>query len=72
MCPLPIPDEPVDPRAVALRPIMPTDGEALRVIFTEAGVRRYLFDDILLSRAETEEHVEAAVAYGAWTCQPDM
>ncbi len=51
---------------------MPTDGEALRVIFTEAGVRRYLFDDILLSRAETEEHVEAAVAYGAWTCQPDM
>ncbi|WP_395711388.1 GNAT family N-acetyltransferase [Reyranella sp.] len=48
------------------RPIEPGDGDALHAVFTEPGVRQYLFDDILLSRDETRAHVEAACAHGAW------
>jgi RimJ/RimL family protein N-acetyltransferase len=42
------------------------DTDALHAIFTEPGVRRYLFDDRLLSREETRKHVEAARADGGW------
>lgn len=49
-----------------LRPIEPGDGNALHAIFTEPGVRQYLFDDMLLSREETQRHVEAACTHGAW------
>lgn len=49
-----------------LRSIEPGDGDALHAIFTEPGVRQHLFDDILLSRDETQAHVEAACAHGAW------
>jgi RimJ/RimL family protein N-acetyltransferase len=51
---------------VVLRPVEPGDGDALHVIFTEPGVRRYLFDDILLTREETQKHVAAACDHGAW------
>jgi RimJ/RimL family protein N-acetyltransferase len=42
------------------------DSDALHAIFNEPGVRRYLFDDSLLSREETRQHVEAARAHGGW------
>ena len=51
---------------VVLRPIALSDVEALHAIFTEPGVRQYLFDDILLTRGETQAHVEAALAHDAW------
>jgi len=55
---------------IALRAIESADGDALHEIFIEPGVRRFLFDDIELTRAETQEHVDAACAQGAWTiCQ---
>lgn len=49
-----------------LRPVELDDGDALHDVFTEPGVRRYLFDDILLTRKETQEHVEVAREHGAW------
>jgi RimJ/RimL family protein N-acetyltransferase len=52
--------------SLSLRPLELGDGDALHSIFTEPGVRRYLFDDILLARDETQRHVEAAHADGAW------
>jgi len=51
---------------IALRAVEDADGDALHAIFTEPGVRRYLFDDRLLTRAETQQHVEAACAHAAW------
>ena len=36
--------------SVVLRPLEPSDADALHVLFTEPGVRQYLFDDILLTR----------------------
>jgi RimJ/RimL family protein N-acetyltransferase len=56
---------------IALRVVEPTDGGALHEIFTEPGVRQYLFDDILLTQEETQRHVEAAVAHGAWVILQD-
>lgn len=51
---------------ITLRAVELADGDALHAIFTEPGVRQCLFDDALLTRAETERHVEASVAHGAW------
>jgi ribosomal-protein-alanine N-acetyltransferase len=56
---------------IALRAVESADGDALHAIFTEPGVRRFLFDDIELTRAETQEHVDAARAQGAWTIRQD-
>lgn len=47
------------------------DGDALHAIFTEPGVRRFLFDDLEVTRAQTQGHVEAASAQGAWTIRRD-
>lgn len=49
-----------------LRAAEPGDGDALHAIFTEPGVKQFLFDDILLSREQTQAHVEAACTHGAW------
>jgi RimJ/RimL family protein N-acetyltransferase len=51
---------------VALRPVELADGDALHAIFIEPGVRLYLFDDIMLTREDTQRHVEAACHHGAW------
>jgi len=56
---------------ISLRAVESADGDALHAIFTEPGVRRFLFDDVELSRAETQAHVEAACADGAWTIRWD-
>jgi RimJ/RimL family protein N-acetyltransferase len=56
---------------ITLRAVELADGDALHAIFTEASVRRYLFDDVLLTRAETQRHVETAVAHGAWAILQD-
>lgn len=56
---------------VVLRPVQLADGDVLHAIFTEPGVRRYLFDDFLLTRVETDGHVAAAVAHGAWAIWQD-
>ena len=50
---------------LSLRRVERTDGEALHAIFIERGVRRYLFDDVLLTREETQAHVDAACEHGA-------
>jgi RimJ/RimL family protein N-acetyltransferase len=47
------------------------DVDALHAIFTEPGVRRFLFDDVLVTRDETLGHVEAALAHGAWVIMWD-
>jgi [ribosomal protein S5]-alanine N-acetyltransferase len=54
-----------------LRPLKPTDADALHAIFTEPGVLQYLFDDTLLTREETQAHVEAALTHGAWVVELD-
>ncbi len=51
---------------ISLRAVETVDGGALHAIFTEPGVRRFLFDDVLLMPAETQRHVEAACEHGAW------
>jgi ribosomal-protein-alanine N-acetyltransferase len=56
---------------INLRAVETDDGEVLHAIFTEPGVRRFLFDDILLTREETQRHVEAAVSHGAWVVYND-
>jgi ribosomal-protein-alanine N-acetyltransferase len=54
-----------------LRAVAATDGDALHAIFNEPGVRRYLFDALSLTRAETQEHVEAACGHDAWVILRD-
>ena len=56
---------------VVLRPITLSDADALHALFTEPGVRQYLFDDILLAREETQRHVEAALTHDAWIVELD-
>jgi ribosomal-protein-alanine N-acetyltransferase len=56
---------------ISLRAVESDDGEALHAIFTEPGVRQFLFDDILLTRAETQQHAEAARDHGAWVVCED-
>ena len=56
---------------VVLRPTAPSDADSLHVIFIEPGVRQYLFDDILLTREETQKHVEVALAHDAWVVELD-
>jgi RimJ/RimL family protein N-acetyltransferase len=56
---------------IVLRAVESADGDALHAIFTEPGVRRFLFDGIELTRSETQEHVDAACAHGAWTIRHD-
>ena len=56
---------------IGLRAVELADGDALHAIFTEPGVRQYLFDDELLTRAETEQHVRAAIAQAAWVILQD-
>jgi [ribosomal protein S5]-alanine N-acetyltransferase len=56
---------------VVLRRIALSDADALHAIFTEPGVRQFLFDDILLAREDTWKHVEAALAHDAWVVEFD-
>jgi RimJ/RimL family protein N-acetyltransferase len=56
---------------VVLRPLAPSDAGALHVLLTEPGVRQYLFDDILLTRAQTQRHVEAALTHDSWMVEFD-
>jgi [ribosomal protein S5]-alanine N-acetyltransferase len=56
---------------VVLRPLEPSDADALHLLFTEPGVRQYLFDDVLLTREETQKHVDAALTHDAWLVELD-
>ena len=49
-----------------LRAVTAADGDALHAIFTQPGVRRFLFDDIEVTREQTQAHVEAATTHDAW------
>ena len=49
-----------------LRLVDLSDAEALHRLFSEPGVRRYLFDHRRLSHDETQAHVEEACAHGGW------
>jgi len=51
---------------VKLRAITAGDGDALHAIFTQPGVRKFLFDDLLLTREQTQGHVESAASHDAW------
>jgi ribosomal-protein-alanine N-acetyltransferase len=53
------------------RPIALSDADALHALFTEPGVRQYLFDDILLTREQIRKHVEAALTHDAWVVELD-
>jgi ribosomal-protein-alanine N-acetyltransferase len=52
-----------------LRSVQVDDGDVLHAIFTEPGVRQYLFDDIRLTREQTQAHVEAALTHEAWVIE---
>ena len=55
-----------------LRAVTAEDGDALHAIFTQPGVRRFLFDDIQLTREQTQGHVESATTHDAWViCKDD-
>lgn len=56
---------------VILRSLLPSDVAALHALFTEPGVRQYLFDDVLLTREETQRHVDAALTHDAWAIELD-
>lgn len=51
---------------IELRAVDIGDGDALHAIFTEPGVRLYLFDDTVLTRDQTQAHVDAAVGHDSW------
>jgi [ribosomal protein S5]-alanine N-acetyltransferase len=51
---------------IELRVVESSDGEALHMIFTEPGVRRFLFDDQVLTREQSQRHVDAAADHDAW------
>jgi len=51
---------------MSLRAMTTSDGDALHAIFTEPGVRRFLFDDVILTRGQSQGHVEAACTHDAW------
>lgn len=53
------------------RPIALSDADALHALFTEPGVRQYLFDDILLTREQSLKHVEAALTHDARVIELD-
>ena len=55
--------------SLVLRPIARSDADALHALFTETGVRQYLFDDVVLTREETQRHVEAALTHDAWAVE---
>lgn len=54
-----------------LRPLAAADAASLHAVFTEPGVRRFLFDDVELAPADTRIHLEAAVAAGGWAIEAD-
>jgi RimJ/RimL family protein N-acetyltransferase len=54
-----------------LRPLVQQDADDLHVLFTEPGVRRFLFDDRVLTRLETQRRVAAACRDGSWTIRRD-
>ena len=56
---------------ISLRAVATTDGDALHAIFTEPGVRRCLFDDALLTREDTQRHVDAACGADGWAIVGD-
>lgn len=56
---------------LVLRAVERGDGDALHGLFTQTGVRRFLFNDILLTRAETQKHVDAALPHDAWVVELD-
>lgn len=56
---------------ITLRAVASTDGDALHAIFTEPGVRRYLFDDAVLTREDTQRHVDDACRHDAWVILSD-
>lgn len=46
-----------------LRPLTANDVEALHEIWTDAGVRKYLWDDEVISREETASIIEKSLKY---------
>jgi ribosomal-protein-alanine N-acetyltransferase len=57
---------------VKLRAVTAGDCDALHEIFTQPAVRRFLFDDILLTREQTQSHVDAAARHDSWAiCNGD-
>ena len=54
---------------LVLRAIERSDTDALHALLTEPGVRQYLFDDLRLTREETQKHVAAALTHDAWVVE---
>lgn len=67
---------------LVFEPIAPADVDALHAIFVDPQVRRYLFDDVLVTRERAAEIVEQSArwfrdhGFGLWTIrvqeQPDV
>lgn len=55
-----------------LRPLGPDDLDAMHALWTDAGVRKYLWDDIVITRERAREVLEATAGdfamhrYGLW------
>ena len=63
----------IDTDRLQLRPLAPSDAEAMHALWTDPAVRRYLFDDVVIARAVVDEEIAnsgrlmAACGYGLWT-----
>jgi RimJ/RimL family protein N-acetyltransferase len=59
-----------------LRPMVPSDQDALHALWTAPGVRRFLWDDEIISPAKTAEVIATSEAlfqergYGLWAVRP--
>lgn len=67
---------PIATEHLALHPFAPADATALHDLWTNADVRRYLFDNEIIPRSfvddeiATSERLMAEQGYGLWTMRP--
>jgi ribosomal-protein-alanine N-acetyltransferase len=67
-----MPSPEIDTARLRLRPLTPSDLDALHHLLMQPGVRRYLLDDELIARERTQSFIDASVAsfeangYGLW------
>lgn len=66
----------IETARLRLRPLTPGDADDLHRLWTEPGVRRYLWDDEVIARGRVVATVEESVAsfasrgYGLWAVSP--
>lgn len=70
------PPVPITTERLVLSPFAPADAAALHDLWTNADVRRYLFDDEIIPRSFVDDEIAASErlmaehGYGLWTMRP--